>query len=327
MSFCATIQLSSKASVGLRPDHQAKPRCGIALARLAAGSGAAPQVPLSASLGEAVTELRSRTVKDRTATERKRRSRARKRNHRDNPSGHAVTVTPVALSPMETVTSHAITRSPQRFETNQEAIDVAAFLSAVTLAGSAAWFSIKGMTVLFPGAPVAVVTMAIAMEAAKLVTAGWLAQRWRAAAWVTRLALMAFVFGLAVINGVGVFSQLVAANVGERGAAAAAIETHDAELAARIEVTAHTVADFDTRVSQIDAAIAEATRRGRAKSCPGGDGNPAKDSCGARGGAEPGGGYSGSHQGRTRISGCERAPNRDRGGADPLRGGIGRRRY
>jgi hypothetical protein len=105
--------------------------------------------------------------------------------------------------------------------------------------------------------------MAIAMEAAKLVTAGWLARRWRTTEWVTRLALMAFVFGLAVINGVGVFSQLVAAHVGERGPAA--IETQDAEFAARIEVATHVVADLDARVSQIDAAIAQATRRGRTK--------------------------------------------------------------
>jgi hypothetical protein len=219
----------------------------------------------SPAKGEGVTGLRSRTVKDRTATERKRRSRARKRNHRDNPTGHAVTVPPVTLTAVETVTSHAVTPSQQQFKTNQEAIDVAAYFSAVTLAGSAAWFSIKGMTMLFPGAPVAVVAMAIAMEAAKLVTAGWLARRWRTTAWITRLTLMAFVFGLAVINGVGVFSQLVAAHVGERGAAAAAIETQDAELAARIEVATHVVADLDARVSQIDAAIAEATRRGRTK--------------------------------------------------------------
>ena len=142
-------------------------------------------------------------------------------------------------------------------------IDGLAYLAAIGLATVAAVFSIKGMVQLFPGAPALIVAMAIAMESAKLVTAGWLARRWRATAWVTRLALTAFVFGLAVINGVGVFSQLVAAHVGERGVAAAAIETQEGELAARIEVRAHTVADLDARVSQIDAAIAEATRRGR----------------------------------------------------------------
>jgi len=217
----------------------------------------------SPAKGEGSTELRPRAVKDRTAAERKRRSRARKRNHRDSAGGHAVTLPPVTAASSENVARHAVTASQHHFRGNQKAIDIAAYFSAVTLAGCAAWFSIKGMVVLFPGAPTAVVAMAVAMETAKLVTAGWLASRWRATTWVTRLALMALVAGLAVINATGVYAQLVSAHVGERGAAAAAIETQDAELAGRIEVAAHAVADLDTRVAQIDSAIAEATRRGR----------------------------------------------------------------
>jgi hypothetical protein len=55
----------------------------------------------------------------------------------------------------------------------------------------------------------------------------------------------------------------VAAHVGERGAAQSAIETQDAALAARIDVQAHTVADLDRRLGQIDFAIEEAAKRGR----------------------------------------------------------------
>ena len=50
------------------------------------------------------------------------------------------------------------------------AIDLAAYTAAVALAGAAAFFSIKGMVVIFPGSPVPVIGMAIAMEAAKLIT-------------------------------------------------------------------------------------------------------------------------------------------------------------
>jgi hypothetical protein len=119
------------------------------------------------------------------------------------------------------------------------------------------------MVVLFPGSPLSVIAMACAMESAKLVTAGWLARRWRATAWLWRAVLVALVAGLAVINGVGVFSQLVAAHVGDRGAATAAVETQDASLAARVDVQAHVVADLDRRLEQIDSAVEEATRRGR----------------------------------------------------------------
>jgi hypothetical protein len=143
------------------------------------------------------------------------------------------------------------------------AIDVAAYTAAVALAGAAAFFSIKGMVVLFPGSPVPVIGMSIAMEAAKLITAGWLARRWRATALIWRAALVAFVFGLAVINAAGVYAQLVAAHVGDRGAATSRLEEQTADLDAKISVQAHTVADLDRRLAQIDTAVEKATERGR----------------------------------------------------------------
>jgi hypothetical protein len=60
--------------------------------------------------------------------------------------------------------------------------------------------------------------MAIAMETAKLVTAGWLTRRWHATPWDLARRPVPLVAGLAVINATGVCAQLVAAHVGERGA-------------------------------------------------------------------------------------------------------------
>jgi hypothetical protein len=142
-------------------------------------------------------------------------------------------------------------------------IDVVAYTAAVALAGAAAWFSIRGMVVLFPGSPNSVIAMAVAMEAAKLITAGWLARRWRATALIWRAALAAFVFGLAVINAAGVYAQLVAAHVGDRGAATSRLEEQTADIDAKISVQAHTVADLDRRLAQIDTAVEKATEKGR----------------------------------------------------------------
>jgi hypothetical protein len=55
---------------------------------------------------------------------------------------------------------------------------------------------------------------------------------------------------LAVINAAGVYALLVAAHVGERGGPA--LETQDGMLAARIELQAHTVADLNRRLGQIE---------------------------------------------------------------------------
>jgi hypothetical protein len=141
-------------------------------------------------------------------------------------------------------------------------LDVLAYLAAIALAGAAAWFSIRGMVVLFPGSPIAVVVMAVAMESSKLITAGWLSARWRATPWLWRGVLVALVVGLAVINAAGVASQLVAAHVGERGAAQSMVEAQDATLAAKIDVAARNVADIDRRLAQIDTAIETAAKRG-----------------------------------------------------------------
>jgi len=67
--------------------------------------------------------------------------------------------------------------------------------------------------------------MLSAIVIANLVTAGWLAGRWRATAWIWRRGLVALVAGLAIINAAGVYAQPVAAPVRERGAAASEIGT------------------------------------------------------------------------------------------------------
>jgi hypothetical protein len=138
-----------------------------------------------------------------------------------------------------------------------------AYTAAIALAGAAAWFSIRGMVVLFPGSPVSVIAMTSAMEVAKLVTAAFLARRWCVTAWIWRLVLVALVAGLAVINAAGVYAQLVAAHVGERGAATSAVEVQDATLAATIEVAVGKVADLDRRIGQIDTAIETAAKKGK----------------------------------------------------------------
>jgi hypothetical protein len=142
-------------------------------------------------------------------------------------------------------------------------VNVLAYAVAVALAGIAAYFSIIGMIVLFPGAPAAILVMGVAMEAAKLVTVAFLAHQWRLIGRLSRAVLVTLVAGLAAINAAGVYSQLVAAHFGDRMTATSAVETKASALAAKTEVQTQTVADLDRRLGQIDAAIAEMVKRGR----------------------------------------------------------------
>jgi hypothetical protein len=136
------------------------------------------------------------------------------------------------------------------------AAEVTAYVAAIALAGAAAWLSIRGMTVLFPGAPMAVIVMSATHHGG-----GQAGDRGMARPPVGRDGLdMASRPGdpggrLAAINAAGVYAQLVAAHVGDRGAATSAIGTQDATLAARIDVQAYNVAGLDRPLSQIDVAI------------------------------------------------------------------------
>src|SRR5262245_31895750 len=179
-------------------------------------------------------------------------------------------VTPAADTATETAIVHAptVVAIPQATGPALRArttgfVNVLAYAVAVALAGIAAYFSISGMIVLFPGAPTAIVVMGVAMEAAKLVSVAFLAHQWRLLGHLSRAVLVTLVAGLAAINAAGVYSQLVAAHFGERITATSAVETEASALAAKIEVQGQTVADLDRRVGQIDAAIAEMVKRGR----------------------------------------------------------------
>jgi hypothetical protein len=127
----------------------------------------------------------------------------------------------------------------------------------------AAFFSVTGMVEVFPGAPVAVMAFAGSMEAAKLIIAGWLAANWSVARWKLRTVLVALVTGLALINAAGVFGKLVEAHVAVAATARAGVSERMAVVDARFTSQSATVADLDKRISQIDTAVDESTRRGR----------------------------------------------------------------
>jgi hypothetical protein len=142
-------------------------------------------------------------------------------------------------------------------------VDVAAYVSAISLAGVAAYLSISGLVVMFPGAPAAVAAMAATMEAAKLITAGWLARHWRSTSWLLRVVLVALVVGLAIVNAAGVYGRLVEAHVGVTVATTSSVAERIGALDARLEAQGKTVADVDRRLDEINAAISKLTEKGR----------------------------------------------------------------
>ena len=81
-------------------------------------------------------------------------------------------------------------------------------LSAILIAGSAAYFSVTGLGVLFSGAAVAVMVMAGSLEFAKLVSATYLKQRWNDIKGFSKWYLSFAVGILMLITSAGIFGYL-----------------------------------------------------------------------------------------------------------------------
>jgi len=81
-------------------------------------------------------------------------------------------------------------------------------LSALAIAGCAAYFSVTGLGVLFSGASVAVMIMASTLELAKLVTATYLKQKWSVIHGFNKVYLTLAVGALMLITSAGIFGYL-----------------------------------------------------------------------------------------------------------------------
>ena len=81
-------------------------------------------------------------------------------------------------------------------------------VSSLSLAAVAAYFSILGLTAIFPGAFWSIVVMGGALEVGKLVTAVWLHRNWKKAARTIKLYLVFAVLILSGITSMGIFGFL-----------------------------------------------------------------------------------------------------------------------
>ena len=81
-------------------------------------------------------------------------------------------------------------------------------LSALSIAGVAAWYSIIGLSALFGAAVIPIIIMASTLEVGKLVSASWLYRNWHVAPKTLRIYLAIAVVGLMLITSMGIFGFL-----------------------------------------------------------------------------------------------------------------------
>jgi hypothetical protein len=117
-------------------------------------------------------------------------------------------------------------------------------LSAIVVAGCAAYFSVTGLGVLFAGATVSVMVMAGALEFAKLVAATYLKQQWDVIKGFNKWYLATSVATLMLITSAGIFGYL-----------SNAFQQQNLEL----QKVERDIAVYQTQITKNDAEIARYT--------------------------------------------------------------------
>ena len=107
-------------------------------------------------------------------------------------------------------------------------------ITALAIAGVAAWFSIVGLMLLFSGMPMSIAVMAGTLEVGKLLTASWLYRYWNETSIMLRAYLTTAVVILMIITSIGIFGYLSKAagdQASDTGDAVAIVERVDSQIA------------------------------------------------------------------------------------------------
>lgn len=107
-------------------------------------------------------------------------------------------------------------------------------LTALTIAGVAAWFSIAGLMAIFSAAALPIAVMAGSLEVGKLLTASWLYRYWHDTSLVLKSYLSVAVVVLMLITSMGIFGYLSKAHLDQAGVssdAIAIVERIDGQIA------------------------------------------------------------------------------------------------
>jgi len=86
-------------------------------------------------------------------------------------------------------------------------------LTALIIAGVAAWFSIAGLIAIFSASAMAIAVMGVTLEIGKLVTASWLYRNWEDTKFLLKSYLTISVIILMFITSMGIFGYLSKAHI------------------------------------------------------------------------------------------------------------------
>lgn len=162
----------------------------------------------------------------------------------------------------QSVTTPASVTTPLLSRQRTGLVPFVVALAALAVAAVSGSFSVIGLTAVFTGAFWPVVGMGAALECAKLSAVAWLGRRYEASR-LLKASVTALVITLMGLSAIGSYGFLAKAHLERVAVNEAVVASHAAEIGARKQVAQAAVDDVDKRIAQLDAAVNEATKRGR----------------------------------------------------------------
>ena len=128
-------------------------------------------------------------------------------------------------------------------------------ITALSIAGVAAWYSIVGLMAIFAGAVIPIAIMGAVLEVGKLVTAAWLHQNWDKARWWMKTYLTTAVFMLMFITSLGIFGFLSKAHLEHSISTGGTNELRIANLERQIGNQQRIITDSEKVLGQLDQTV------------------------------------------------------------------------
>jgi hypothetical protein len=128
-------------------------------------------------------------------------------------------------------------------------------ITALAIAGVAAWYSIVGLMAIFAGAIIPIAIMGGVLEVGKLVTAAWLHQNWKKTRWWMKTYLTTAVFVLMIITSLGIFGFLSKAHLEHSISTGGTNELQISNLERKIARQQSIIGDSETVLAQLDAQV------------------------------------------------------------------------
>lgn len=127
-------------------------------------------------------------------------------------------------------------------------------LTALTIAGVAAWFSIEGLMAIFSASAIPIAIMAGTLEVGKLVSASWLYRYWNDTKFLMKTYMTTAVVVLMLITSMGIFGYLSKAHL-DQAAEGGNNNLQIARISQQIQREEKAITDAEVVIGQLDQAV------------------------------------------------------------------------